>query len=580
MKNIFLSEFGSTGSFTPPPNQGVRGFLGLRGSRRRRQGVDEAEVGVITWAHWPALAFIVAALAVLGLGAWCGADIMGLQVSGEVHLNKIYRTLSANHCIGYLAEANHGLTFLVLAPVFVVLACSFLTLADRALRRIGGRNMLLLAGVPDTFGVLQQISDWNRAQFTCWRIPAPLVLAALGVFAQYCHELPQLVWPASLEAGEGRNIGYVQAPYLVRWRDSVMSEPTLLKRYARLEDMDLRQDLEQQIRNALIEDREAFEQWRHRAAVIDLGGRWVVNGPAAVASGLLLPKVDVDSAARRDSAGRAVHWIFVLALLTMEGTFHGLVVYMVFKVSFFLSVIGRLIPSPKRKSSSLRWLEGLLKADVSVRIEPVLPDGALRYGMHEVQEAYYAALQMVVLGGFLFALQALNTVGNGPGSDVGTGHSTLVASMLIFTLIISTLGSLALGPLLFFTQRLRAYRVRALADLNMRVRVAASGKEKADLLAEEKVIRGQSTWPRGEPRFWSAVTMLILLLVAPMGINMTHFKEVPEVRAVDAVYQGRQLVLRLCSAFNGYTCRTQPVATLPSPAGGEHEPRNSEAPAP
>ena len=93
-----------------------------------------------------------------------------------------------------------------------------------------------------------------------------------------------------------------------------------------------------------------------------------------------------------------------------------------------------------------------------------------------------------------------------------------------------------LGPMFLIPAKLRRWvETNELDSLRCRISVSKAGKSRDELLNEEAVILGQTTWPRGDRNFQIALCIVIAILLLPVSTaldflpgEVTPFMRLPQ----------------------------------------------------
>lgn len=631
MRNVFLSEF-------DPEKKGTEPVVALL--ERRLELFGDGEISptsdVYWWAGLLAMTFMLMDGIVLWLGWYAGADAMSIEIAANVKIGGSTSRVFGYECMGYLLEANHGFTYMVLVPLFVMMTAYFLHCADKGLRRIGADGMIRRGTVdspPDgTMKALVSVARWNRRAFLPFGIPALLLFVIIGSVVQYEAEAIPLVTDDEMHRGLNRDLGYGQSPWATTWATNVNTEKTPRARYVRMFDMYAMRDIEVQVLAKLAdEDSKPLQPGAKRkrdwdiagARVTSFDGEQKVVGLAAASAGLLDPMVRVVGSGDLMPTSMHWHWAFEILLLTMEGSFHGFCAWVVMKLIFYLLVLGRLLPAKwdepygpenshlpytpaKRKrpfeliqtgnllltvswkqplrakaSWSFSVLEWRLKTRGKARIwiRPTIEDDSGRYGLGPLMDTHFAAMYLVAIGCFMLALQTANQLGPGVDNDWKTGHTTVGASIVILLLVSLSVSALLIGPFRFFEGRLRNFRRGSEQELQGRLGALSSrdkdNEKRGKLVGRLAIIRRQSTASQMDKAFTGAAVAVFMLVLLPFGLKLDFMQGLAAFDSVNAVNKTRAITAELCELASGLHCHSQrPV--VPSVC----DPRTEKCPGP
>jgi hypothetical protein len=159
------------------------------------------------WGVKLALGMQIATLAVLTI-AWCdGALGFDRQILPVMHLadGQKQPLIPVNLIGGYLAQANHGFYFLIIAPAFIVASAYFLRVADEALIKLIAQNRLPASG-------RTWVAETNRKLF---RYVFWILLVVVG-YKESKIEFPSI---GQAMRGDTQLHGYVQEPALGKWAE-------------------------------------------------------------------------------------------------------------------------------------------------------------------------------------------------------------------------------------------------------------------------------------------------------------------------------------------------------------------------
>jgi hypothetical protein len=160
--------------------------------------------GLRNWFIWLAVTFFCGTWLVLLLGHFAGANFYCVTIKPIVNGHNIE---SVDLIEGYLSQANHGLFYLIFAPISVCVAGLFLRSIEKSL------SELRLQGRLDDAGYCW-IANSNRKYFriTLWGLIAFLIIWNLQ------RELPTI---RAAEDQTTLQMGYIQVFSLQKWTNQI-----------------------------------------------------------------------------------------------------------------------------------------------------------------------------------------------------------------------------------------------------------------------------------------------------------------------------------------------------------------------
>lgn len=148
--------------------------------------------------------------------------------------------------------------------------------------------------------------------------------------------------------------------------------------------------------------------------------------------------------------------------------------------------------------------------------EPVLKDPGGKYGLGALFRPYNLLVLVVALGSSFMALHFPDGEGMRALTDPDGAGTGATRAGHFFALSVA-IGAVLVGPLLLYPAKLREWAERSrLFQLRRELRTADEAKA-CELMKEEAVITGQSTWPQGDARFRLTIFVVFAVLLLPVG---------------------------------------------------------------
>jgi len=437
------------------------------------------------WGRVLAIALSVCAIGILILGHYANANAMRLTIEATISSDtgasvseRVYQDF------GYLIEATHGLYYLVIAPIFVLLAARFIRFASEGLTSLQSKGRFIEMGNNST----HQLWALNR------RVVRPLLLTVVPLSALIGIGL-EVSRLQKNNTGERNDLGYMQAPYFDGWIEQFNDDKT-----SREKKLDTLFKLKSGSALAL-----AFEarmkdvqssQWtniteKHGDAVNRLRAAVAGDGtPVSLRADRHLPLY-----VRPAKWNSRPFLLFFIGVLLVEGCFHAFVAWMAIKVLLWLYVLYDALPGSRRRHG---------------RLIPDCKDDSKYFGLASLNSGYNALVAMVLIG---VTTGVLNFKSNSEkGTIVGPGQGVAFAGQgLIWVVALVTFVALVCGPLWFFGHKMKSERARSLRELeakaeSLRSNITPKSKDAvaAELRAIENdftLVEGQVTWPKHNRMF-------------------------------------------------------------------------------
>jgi hypothetical protein len=498
------------------------------------------------FAYFSAAGVLTVILAILGK-----ADGLALKFTAQLPYGAA-APLSASACTiyGYIAEVNHGLTYILIAPLFVALAVQFARSASEAFSEAEqSKNIVRMDEenpdrsrrdrnepevgqaatniVPtqhaDKPGVTKWIGKANRNVFT-WLF---FVLLAALVIKNFAVEIGGYKAAMTRATPEWDDVGHVQAPLIkailkrfdtlhsVKDKvDFLSGRPELLNR--------LEENLAHQVPNVALFTT-AFAN-SHDAAITDQGRLVRINlKNDAVQKNLQLNLQTFGGPDPGNAFQMICFYLFGAIALTLEGIFQAVAVWTLLKVLAYISflwIVARNMDASK--SGRVRY---------KLRLE--LYDSGKRYGLGMFHFPYNLIVALIALALLLFDLIRGNTSApySTPVHPDQYGWNTLFALSFTWVAVFIGILALCLGPIGFFGIRFAEVRQDELEDLGEELSVIPI----SDTAARDKVrdkmtlVKSQTAWPKRDVvfRVLAGLAMVFLGVPAILGVGgVPFFKDV------------------------------------------------------
>ncbi|MCA9803871.1 MAG: hypothetical protein KC777_17995 [Cyanobacteria bacterium HKST-UBA02] len=517
------------------------------------------------WASVSALVIVLSTLVVLALGELCGANGLYIQIrpilpGSDLDFEPIIIWK------GYLGEINHGFFYLLIAPLCFLTLYRFFVRADESLYRLKNR------GLVDNETV-EHVKARNKRLFSPLTCLAPRVKRDIknqqlkGILVQSLG-FQWLLWTpivvmtyfnfnreiSSIDSkpvttGHSKAIGYIQVPRFHNWKKRFVSGDTdmrlqMIKEVSAL-DAGLKRSIERRMQE-MTDAQPVFQAWVRAGATIRSDGTKIsvselplsredkqqlrVNLASAVRSGLL--RFNLKTNARELSNYELfIHQWFVRVLLVLESTFHGLAIFVVFKVLFWIVSIGLLLP---------RW------KDQKHVIQVVFDDPAHYYGMQPLNAAYNEVIYLIIFACFVFVSMYNNNLGKGLILQTSSIEQTAISAFLTAAFIVIVIAVIALGPMYLYSTHMKAIKTRREDELYA---VLSSDKDKKLSLETLERLEQQETWPKHDPHFLRAFLLAFALLAVPVFLQFGSSISIPIPREVEAAASVEGQIQRIINAI-------------------------------
>jgi hypothetical protein len=468
------------------------------------------------------------------------------------------QTIKLLHVYGYMVELAHGLFYLVLAPVFMVLGFMFVRAAHNSVDELSTAARLVPRGAGAS--PLAVIGRRNR-----WFAVIPFIALVLTFGINLYHELSSFY---QVRDGTSFDLGYMQAPFLAGWVKHFNGLKTDSERLKFIRGMRIYDDLERDVtRNITSSNHEAWTPF-----VSPLGNLAV---PAAVDLGTFRPKLDdavekgmisleavdekVDGVRKvgpnLDTMSWTAYWLFFYSVITVEACFQAFAVWLVVKILFWLITIYRCLPEA---------------TDKKLKINPNVLDLRYRFGLSALDKPYNIYAALLLIGA---TVSAFNYSSNSEKATSVLSHGNFSAYLgqILIALLILVAAAGMLGPMALFASRMKkvkdaeiAWRNKELAEIQKlqnqdlaSADPAAAGRVTAriiriaDLDQQIILIEGQRTWPHNNAVFKWLMAAAILFFGLPI-CQAIGFVPPKLADFVDFLGHCKALTTWLCSITYGF----------------------------
>jgi hypothetical protein len=449
--------------------------------------------------------FVMAGLALV-LAAVARADCLVIKITAILNLEEGLLPLEsqASHVFGYLGELNHGLFYLGIAPAFIWIALEFC-------KQVGNSCHEMIHS-----GLVEETSDRSFQGFIAQinRYSSWILLACFAVVMTFntIKELGSLIrlGGSNTVSDPWDAVGYVQAPYLKNWVEAFNAEERKeVGRAALLKQKFFAEKLSGDLASKIM-----FQSKFGNLQTASLVRRGVVVGEGqtdpvisgvdlerAANSGMLTLKA---SAARGAGIYSCVAWFwhgaFLLAALGMEILFQAFCGWACYKVVLYVVLMFNLLPH---------------RGTTDFVIKPWLRDTEKRFGMDPVFRVYNLIALTISIGGSFLFLQGYNSTD--ARSQMPLFHQMAPMQVLGVVVVLVALFFLLAGPAILFRSQLLALQIgelRELEDQLRRVNEEDHAKRK-DLMETLRLIQAQTTWPKTDATFLSAIGFSVACLLFP-----------------------------------------------------------------
>jgi hypothetical protein len=485
--NIFLSEF-------------KRPFVHRRG-----------------WSVWLAAGLVLAVGGVCVLGHYANADYLSLKFAGLLtdSAGTRHESESVPYQYGYLVEMSHAPFFLLLAPLFVILTELFLCKADEAVKLLESTKRLV---APSGVTVANKIERKNANVFG--RLILPL-FAAFVVYGFFIEGLSYYQNSPARDANSRRmDLGYVQAPFVAEWVDTFnrLTAGNQLVLAPLPVQIGISNSALSSLNVLRATSSNLITNWGPAIKIpglthpssVEVTSYWSSTGavvslvlPAAAANGLLSFEADISPEAKMRSRPW-LHFAFLVALLLVEGLFHGFIAWTLFKIGFWIMLVYRWLPRTDAQT---------------VRFRVRFNDSECKYGLPELYTPYNFISLLLLIGALGVALNYLSN------ADKHTWVSDNVGLFYgpVLIILASSIGLLMVvcGPMALFQLRLFHLKNRQIALLR-----EEQAKCDGDPVCLKKIqedidlTNKQWTWPVKDPNFRKIMALAALLLVIPFILKL------------------------------------------------------------
>ena len=458
------------------------------------------------WGAKLGILFLGGSLLVIMCGHLGRANALNRQIDARIRLADGVQALNpVNFVGGYLGQANHGFYYLILAPLFVVFSARFLYSADEALKGLCAQGRLARR-------TLMIVGRINYRRFRWLWLLLPIIFIGYGLRSE-------LAGYQAVKSGKSDETGYVQAPFLDMWTNSLrMGGWRFLAKRQETEEIELHSRAALQAASP-----ESLKLWVSVGALhfsdptnavpelwraLARKGAFVLDLQKAYDAGLL--SLDAKLARFPKTTQELIwHGIFFLGVQCLEGAFYAFVAWVALKAIFWMLILWRFLPGPKRKG----------------RLALLVTDPRKHFGLSELNEPYNRLVLLLALGAFAFPLVIISGI---PRISPGDLTASVQAFMSVFLLTLA-IGAPALvlgvGPIFFFNRRLKHLRTKELARLDDQLGKSQANPQLVETIEKQKdVIEQQTCWPKEDAGFKRLILATIFFAVIPVCL---HFRYVP-----------------------------------------------------
>lgn len=460
-----------------------------------------------TW-WWVILVAEMFALAVLGLGHICKSNALFVKITPILSSPASIEVLpSAIWWRGYLAELNHGLCYVFIVPLCLFLLVEFLKRADYGMRALQVSRDL-------TEECINDLKNRNINFFAPNGNNLLWVLIGVMILWNAGNEFLERM-AATCDGGTSECIGYAQRPYFYRWSDSFVHASSGEK-FEKLKNLKISNTLEHILSERILHpESEWAKVWISKNLITYLD-RPIDEEEFHYRIARKDPlHLEIDKACEAEvlsfamgsnstylnSNEKIIHWLFMLLIVVMEGTVHGLGLWLLAKVCFWFYQTQRLLPKELPPSEN------------EDRLRITFDDPSKSYGLRPLHAVYNVVAYLLVCISFVFISQYLNELGNGlinplnfecnwqTFSAILLGGSVIIALLSVFlNIFVSTLKM----------DQLEKKRRTQLYHLVASEESAPAAREELSSIDE------QFTWPINDKRFISSLLLAISLALVPL----------------------------------------------------------------
>jgi hypothetical protein len=478
---------------------------------------------IALWLAWNAHVFVNS----LSIDATLNVGIPG---GGSIPL-----TATVKHVYGYFGEVNHGMFYLLLAPAFIFLSLNFCRSVGGLMADMTMSGLLILKTERATGSLIQRYlahkvhkGDWRRV--TRWGfIILPALTIGFNFYSEYSSRAKldgiggtkfNAFKPAAQRDIRWMAIGYVQTDYLNEWvatfnrkRIPGDSKPWIPAK-SRADELDgyifgegIRSSLGNQLDGlAKVSNIDLSEFFKESELKYNESQKLLIT-PAG------LKKLEEQNllSLRARSAGAFEHYafgenifhhLFLWYNLTLEGAFHGYAFWMALKLLSFFSLLRDLIPN---------------QGDKHLEVRPFLYDPQRHFGLDALFRCYNRIAVLLALGASFLVLMSMNEIQS--QSIAHPFHVFSPLNILGFALVVLALATLVLGPFVFASAALKKQQDLELEKLNGQLKkLRTSGGDYKELYDKIRVVESQTTWPRTDTGFLTALAICLVALAFPFPV--------------------------------------------------------------
>jgi hypothetical protein len=486
------------------------------------------------WGLWLSVATFSSALITLFVAYFTPASATKISIpcTLNVHGHGLVHGPTLKLYIGYLLELNHGLFYLVLAPFFVAIAASFVSFAGRGLVNLErcGYLSAQLDGQPVTIRTAIGRRPVSKVTFL-FHFPI-WSWCLIGVASiNYFHALD---WCRARDFPINNDLGYMQAPFALKWVSSFNSKVDSTARWATISTtemeprfvVDLSSWLETHWSALDPEDRESWapairvngDRLQSEFPPVRLESHITLDAGYAVSKGLVqFANASLSNPEKSTRSRTADYWLFFALSNAMEGAWVGFCTWAGFKIFWWLAMLGAGIfrsgigMQADRRKSARHYIGAFLEqiSSVQFRLEPLFEDPRKQFGLSELAEAYNRIAALLAIGATVcFLAWFSNNVKSHPFSSSATGwYVMLIAEVFVG-------GAFTYATLILFPGWLYDRRDLFLQELRTLSR-RSNTDDRLEVERRKGLVCEQATWPKADATFNRLMLMTVAFVVLP-----------------------------------------------------------------
>jgi hypothetical protein len=199
---------------------------------------------------------------------------------------------------------------------------------------------------------------------------------------------------------------------------------------------------------------------------------------------------------------KLLHRVFLWFSLTLEGAFQGYAFWMAVKLITFFITLRDLIPD---------------RGDERLSVSPFLYDPERRFGLDSLFRCYNQIAVLLALGASFLVLVSMNAIESQSVSR--PFHLSGLLDALGLAVVFLALLTLVLGPFIFASSALKKQQHEEIEKLNLQLnQLRACNADTTDVYNKVRIVESQTTWPRTDAAFLTALGICLLALSFPFPV--------------------------------------------------------------